>query len=112
VRIESLRYLNLVAIIVVMMALSPFVIHYPSLRLLNNLVLILVMLAAVNTVKEHRSTLVTGPLLGIPWILLSWLESFDIVAVHPAAAGAAAEAAECAARAARSAASRYEEGTR
>ncbi len=66
-----------------MMIISPFTSRSPALRMVNNIVLTLVLLSVVNTVKKQRATFLIGLVLGIPWVLLSWIRLIDSIAVPP-----------------------------
>jgi len=84
VRLRKLRYLNLLAVIIAMMIISPFTARSPVLRVVNNVVLTLVMLSVVNTVRSHRAISPVGLMLGVPWVLLFWLHLIDSITIPPA----------------------------
>ncbi len=82
-RLRKLRYLNLLLVIIAMMLLSPFMSRSPALRMANNIVLTLVLLSVVNTVKRQKGIFLIGLVLGVPWVLLSWLHLIDSITVPP-----------------------------
>lgn len=82
-QLRKLRYLNLLVVIIAMMIISPFTARSPVLRMVNNIVLTLVLLSVVNTVKKQRRTALVGLMLGVPWVVLSWLHLIDFITVPP-----------------------------
>ncbi len=66
-----------------MMVISPFTARSPALRMVNNIVLTLVLLSVVYTVKKQKAAFLLGLVLGIPWVLLSWLHLIDSVTFPP-----------------------------
>lgn len=83
VRFRKFRYLNLLVVIIAMMVVSPFTARSPVLRLANNIVLTLVLISVINTVKRQRATLLIGLILGIPWVLIAWLNLLESIPIPP-----------------------------
>ena len=84
VKLRKLRYLTLLIVIVSMMILSPFVSRSPLLRMINGIVLTLMLLSVVYTVKSEKWTFITGLILGIPWVIESWVRLMYPDALPPA----------------------------
>jgi len=83
VQLRKLRYLNLLVAIIAMMIISPFTARSPALRMVNNIVLILVLISVFNTVRRQRVIFLIGLVLGVPWVVLSWLHLIDFITVPP-----------------------------